>query len=150
MYGMLSPCAGRSEVDNGKLIESKLATLDSLIVALLYHDRELKRTEKVKFTLDRCGVGHVSYRSSQQSSNSKHCYHRKRSGHIENDCWQKRPKRLPKSADRRKKHNRKDDDNSASPYRRETRQQPEKSGDKELKLSSYKQPTPDQTDPTEW
>jgi hypothetical protein len=34
-------------VDNGKLSESKLPTLDSLVADLLDHDKELKRTEKV-------------------------------------------------------------------------------------------------------
>jgi hypothetical protein len=73
-------------VDNGKLTESKLPTLDSLIADLLDHDKELKRTEKVNLTLGRRGVGYTSYGSSQQSSNGKHCSHCKRDGHIEKDC----------------------------------------------------------------
>jgi hypothetical protein len=44
-------------VDNGKLTGSKLPTLDSLIIDLLEHDKELKRTEKTNLTLDRRGVG---------------------------------------------------------------------------------------------
>jgi hypothetical protein len=52
-------------VDNGKLTELKLPTLDSLIADLLDHDKELKRTEKVNLTLGRRGVGYTSYGSSQ-------------------------------------------------------------------------------------
>jgi hypothetical protein len=89
-------------VDNGKLTKSKLATLDSLITALLYHDRELKRTGKVNLTLGRCGVGHVSYSSSQRLSNGNYCSHCKCDSHIEKDCWQKRPKRRLKSGDRKR------------------------------------------------
>jgi hypothetical protein len=101
-------------VDNGKLTESKLPTLDNLIADLLDHDKELKRTEKVNLTLGRRGVGHTSYGSSQQSSNGKHCSHCNRDGHIEKDCWQKHPEKRPKSGDRKKKHNRKDDDSQGT------------------------------------
>jgi hypothetical protein len=52
-------------VDNGKLSELKLPTLDSLVADLLDHDKELKRTEKVNLTLGRRGVGQSSYGSSQ-------------------------------------------------------------------------------------
>jgi hypothetical protein len=74
-------------VDNGKLSELKLPTLDSLIADLLDHDKEMKRTVKVNLTLGRRGVGQSSYGSSQQLSNGKHCSHCKRDGHIEKDCW---------------------------------------------------------------
>jgi hypothetical protein len=134
-------------VDNGKLTESKLATLDSLIAALLYHDRELKRTGKVNLALGRRGVSRVSYSNSQRLSNGKYCSHYKCDGHIEKDCWQKRPKRPLKSGDRKKKHNRKDDDNRAPPHRREIYGQPEKPETKESELLSYEQPNPDRTEP---
>jgi transposase InsO family protein len=100
-------------VDNGKLTESKLPTLDSLIADLLDHDKELKRTEKVNLTLGRRGVGHTSYGSSQQPSNGKHCSHCKRDGHIEKDCWQKHPEKRPKPG-HKKKHNKQDDNKSTS------------------------------------
>jgi hypothetical protein len=83
-------------VDNGKLTESELPTLDSMIADLLDHDKELKRTKKVNLTLGRRSVGHTTYGSSQQSSNGKHCSHCKRDGHIEKDCWQKHPEKRPK------------------------------------------------------
>jgi hypothetical protein len=100
-------------VDNGKLSELKLPTLDSLVADLLDHDKELKRTKKVNLTLGRRGVGQSSYGSSQQLSNGKHCSHCKRDGHIEKDCWQKHPEKRPKSG-HRNKGNRKADDNKSS------------------------------------
>jgi hypothetical protein len=100
-------------VDKGKLTESKLPTLDSLIADLLDHDKELKRTEKVNLTLGRRSVSHTSYGSSQQSSKSKHCSHCERDGHIEKDCWQKHPEKRPKSGDRRQ-YDRKHNDNKGS------------------------------------
>jgi hypothetical protein len=100
-------------VDNGKLTESKLPTLDSLIADLLDHDKELKRTEKVNLTLGRRSVGYTSYGSSQQSSNGKHCSHYKRDGHIEKDCWQKHPEKRPK-LNYRNKGNTKDNNNKST------------------------------------
>jgi hypothetical protein len=43
-------------VDNCKLTESKLPTLDRLIIDLLDYNKELKRTEKVNLTLGRHGI----------------------------------------------------------------------------------------------
>jgi hypothetical protein len=100
-------------VDNGKLTESKLPTLERLIADLLDHDKELKRTERVNLTLGRRSVSQTSNGSSQQSSNGKNCSHYKRDGHIEKDCWQKHPEKRPKSGDRRK-YNMKHDDNKSS------------------------------------
>jgi transposase InsO family protein len=100
-------------VDNGKLSELKLPTLDSLVADLLDHDKELKRTKKVNLTLGRRGVGQSSYGSSQQLSNGKHCSHCKRDGHIEKDYWQKHPEKRPKSG-HRNKGNRKADNNKST------------------------------------
>jgi hypothetical protein len=100
-------------VDNGKLTESKLPTLDSLITDLLDHEKELKRTEKVNLTPGRRGVGYTSYGSSQQSSNGKHYSHYKRDGYIEKDCWQKHPEKRPKLS-YRNKGNIKDTDNKST------------------------------------
>jgi hypothetical protein len=73
-------------MDNGKLTESKLPTLDNLTADLLDHDKELKRTEKVNLTLGRRGISNTSYSSSQLSSNGKYCPHYNRDGHTENSC----------------------------------------------------------------
>jgi hypothetical protein len=101
-------------MDNGKLTESKLPTLDDLIADLLDHDKELKRTEKVNLTLARRGVGHTSYGTLQQSSKGKHCCHCNRDGHIERDCWEKHPEKRPRPGDKKKKHKKDDDIESTS------------------------------------
>jgi hypothetical protein len=83
-------------MDNGKLTESKLPTLDNLTADLLDHDKELKHTEKVNLTLGRRGISNTSYSSSQQSSNGKYCPHYNRDGHTENSCWTKHSNKRPK------------------------------------------------------
>ena len=86
-------------INHGKLTESKLPTLDSLIADLLDHDKELKRTEKVSLTL---GKRNTFDQSSNTGGSGKHCSHCDRSGHIEKDCWKKHPEKRPRRGGQKK------------------------------------------------